>query len=150
LEVPAKVESVCRMIEVRKDLRLRRVPLGPNPVLLQLFGERIGIIDAFDIATGARVLVPVPGTADIGATVETAYPETLLVAKAMYRVQAGESGSYDNHIEICTSGAGSHGKLSPFSCDACHYQVIFRSASHRPNGGTLSAMDIHLICTASH
>ena len=64
LDVAAQVEAVGDVVEVAQDLGLRRVALGPLPLLLELVGEPVGVLQALDVAARAGVAVPVPGAAD--------------------------------------------------------------------------------------
>ena len=64
LDVGAETKTVGDVVGVFQNLRLRRVALAPVPFLLQLFGERIGILHALDVAARAGIAVPVPGAAD--------------------------------------------------------------------------------------
>ncbi len=61
--VAAKVEAVGDVLEISQDLRLRGVALGPCPGLLQVVVERVGVVDAFDVAPRSRVAIPVPRAA---------------------------------------------------------------------------------------
>ena len=62
LDFLPKLKTVCDVIGVLLNFRLRRVALGPFPVLLQLFREGIGVFDTLNIDTRAGVAVPVPRT----------------------------------------------------------------------------------------
>ena len=64
LDVAAQVEAVGDVVDVAQDLRLGGVALGPVPLLLELVGERVRVVQALDVAARARVAVPVPGAAD--------------------------------------------------------------------------------------
>ena len=61
--VPAQVEPVGHVVRVGEDLGLRRVALGPLPLLLELVGELVRVLHALDVAAGSRVPVPVPRAA---------------------------------------------------------------------------------------
>ena len=67
LNIGAQIETVGDVVGVFQNFRLRRVALTPVPVLLQLVGERIGILHAFDVTAGAWIAVPVPGASDATA-----------------------------------------------------------------------------------
>src|SRR6185369_7696452 len=67
LDVRTQVEAICDVVGVFQNLRLRRVTLAPVPFLLQLFGERIGVLHALDVAARAGIAVPVPGATDARA-----------------------------------------------------------------------------------
>src|SRR5690606_17965395 len=64
LHVAHEIKALGYMIDVGEDLRLSRVALRPAPLLLQLVVERVGVFEAFDIATRAWIFVPEPCAAD--------------------------------------------------------------------------------------
>src|SRR5215831_9970060 len=64
LYVGSQIQPVSNKINVSKDLRLRRIILGPAPLLLDLVGERVGVLHALDVAARARISVPKPCSAD--------------------------------------------------------------------------------------
>jgi hypothetical protein len=70
LNVAAQVEAVGDVVGVTQDLRLRRIALGPNPLLLQLLGKLVGILHALYVAARAWVAVPIPGAADAASGLE--------------------------------------------------------------------------------
>src|SRR5258705_5238950 len=87
------------MIDVAQDLRLRAVTLRPPPVLLQLVGERIGILQAFDVATAARIAVPEPRAADaarglVGADLQAELAQTI------DGIEAADARADDDCIEL--------------------------------------------------
>src|SRR6267378_1396304 len=70
LNVAAQLEAVGDVVSVAEDLRLRRIPLGPNPLLLQLLRKLVGILHALYVAARAWVAVPIPGAADAASGLE--------------------------------------------------------------------------------
>jgi hypothetical protein len=64
LDPIAQAEAIGHVIEVTQDLRLRRVALGPMPLLLQGFVERKRVLHALDVDARARIAVVKPGAAD--------------------------------------------------------------------------------------
>ena len=86
------------MLDVAQDLRLGGVALGPAPLLLELVGEGVGVVQALDVAAGARVAVPEPGAADAAAGLEDARRQPQ-AAQAVEHVQAGEAGADDDNVE---------------------------------------------------
>ena len=66
-DVAAQVVAVGDVVEVALDLGLGGEVLGPLPLLLELGVEAERVLEARDVAAGARVAVPVPGAADARA-----------------------------------------------------------------------------------
>src|SRR4029077_750473 len=56
-DVAAQVEAIGDVLEVREDLGLGRVALGPRPLLLELVRPRVGVGHAFDVAARPGVAV---------------------------------------------------------------------------------------------
>ena len=75
----AQVEAVGHMPGVAQELGLAGVALGPFPLLLEFLGEAVGVLDGLDVAAGAGVAVPVPGSADVVTPLERAYREPQLL-----------------------------------------------------------------------
>ena len=67
LHAAAEIEFVCDEAGVFEDFGLGGVALAPVPFLLDFVGEGELVGEAFDVAPGAGVAVPVPGTADVCA-----------------------------------------------------------------------------------
>ena len=109
LDVAAQVEPVGHELEVAQDLGLRRVALGPLPLVEELIGERELVVDALDVAAGARVAVPVPGPADAAAALDEADREAEL-AQAMERVEPAEAGADDERVKGVLLGTARHGE----------------------------------------
>src|SRR5262252_7485144 len=70
LNVAAQVKPVCHMVDVAQDFRLRRISLGPNPLLLELLRELVRILHALHIAARTWVAVPIPGAANTAPGLE--------------------------------------------------------------------------------
>jgi hypothetical protein len=98
LDFAAQVEAVGDVVGVAQDLGLRRIPLGPNPLLLQLIRELVGVLHAFHVAARAGVAVPIPGAANAASGLENAHGKAR-PAEAMQHVHAGEASSDDHRIE---------------------------------------------------
>src|SRR5262245_41513466 len=128
LHVPAQVELVGDVVQVCQRVRLGGEMLLPVPFLHQLLGKRIAIGPAFGIEAGARIAVPVPGAADIGAGLEHPRGHAQL-AQAVEHEYAGNPGANDDcvvfldlilvglfHDHVCLW----HDVFPPFElCDAC-------------------------------
>jgi hypothetical protein len=56
--------AVRHEVEVGQDFRLRREPLGPVPLLPDLGGEVVAVVDAVDVDARPRIAVVVPDPAD--------------------------------------------------------------------------------------
>src|SRR6202023_1543999 len=67
LDVAGRGEFVGETVEGALGLVLRREMLGPIPFLQQFLRKVVAVGPAFGIEAGARIAVPVPGSADIGA-----------------------------------------------------------------------------------
>ena len=94
-----QIEAVGDVIDVAQDLRLRAVALGPLPFLLQLVGERVRVLQAFDVAAAARIAVPEPGAADAAAGLEGAHLQAEL-AQAVDGVEAADARADDDGVEL--------------------------------------------------
>ncbi len=97
-DVAAKIEPVGDVLGVPKDLGLGGVALGPLPFLLQLVVEVIGVLHAVDVTAGARVPVPVPGSAHVGPGLETA-DRAARRRHPMDQVHAGEAGTDHDRVD---------------------------------------------------
>ena len=97
LHVPAQVELVGDVVQVFQRVRLGGEMLLPVPFLHQLLGKRIAIGPAFGIEAGARIAVPVPGAADIGAGLEHPRGHAQL-AQAVEHEYAGNPGANDDRV----------------------------------------------------
>src|SRR3981081_3475709 len=95
LKVAPEVKAVGHMVDVTQDLRLRAVALRPMPFLLQLVGKGIRILHAFDVAATPWIVVPVPGTANVGAGLEGAHYEAEFT-QSINRVETADPISDDN------------------------------------------------------
>ena len=97
LDGAAEVEGVGDMAGVAQDLRLRGVALGPLPLLFQLRGERVRVVERLDVAPRSRIAVPPPGAADVSGGVEAPQCQTDL-AEAVDGVHPGEAGADDHDV----------------------------------------------------
>ena len=123
LNVASQIKALCDMVGVAFYLRLTGVALAPVPLLFELFGERIGVLDAFNIHAGAGVAIPVPGATLAFSNLITLNAEATL-ACAINHVEAGKTRADNDHIELFNVGGGGH-------CDS-----LFR---HRFRGDTIPA-----------
>src|SRR6266446_683827 len=97
-DVPAKIEAIGNMVGVGEDFRLRRVLLPPIPLLVELLGEGEGVLHALDVATWARITVPIPGAAD--ATAGLKHPcRKAKPAQGMQHIHSGKARADDNRVE---------------------------------------------------
>ena len=96
--VAPQVEPVGDVLEVRQDLRLRRVPLRPVPVLLELVRPRVRVHEALDVAAGTGVPVPVPGAADTVARLDHEHAEAE-APETVQQVDAGDARTDDDDVE---------------------------------------------------
>jgi hypothetical protein len=94
---------------VLEDLGLGGVALLPLVVLLELRGERVRIGQALHVDPGARVSVPVPGAADVGAGLEHDGGQ-VEPAQLVQQVHPGEAGTDDHGVDGTGFGVG-HGGL---------------------------------------
>ncbi len=99
--VPPQVVPVGDMVEIREDLGLRREPLRPRPLVLQVFVERVGVVDTFDVAARTGIPVPVPGAADARRRLDSQHRQALRQT-AVHRIQPGEPGTDHNHVRVHT------------------------------------------------
>src|SRR5262249_40975224 len=99
LDVAAQVEAVGDMVGVFQDLGLRRIALGPFPILLELARELVGVLHALDVAARTRIAVPVPGAADALAGFDNARGEARL-AQPVEHVHASEARAHNHRIEV--------------------------------------------------
>ena len=95
----AQVEPVGDVVRVLEDLGLRRVALGPLPLLLELVGELVRVLHALDVAARARIAVPVPGAAHAAARLEHARREPE-PAQPVQHVHAGEARADDHDVVL--------------------------------------------------
>ena len=99
LDIAAQVELVGDIIEVAQRLRLTGEMLGPLPFLQQLLRERIAIGIALRIEARAGIAIPVPGAADIGASLEYPHAKTLF-AQPVELVQARHARADDDGVVV--------------------------------------------------
>ena len=101
------------MIEVRKNLGLRRILLRPLPLLLQRLMPAIAVFHAGCVAPGSRIAVPVPGATDPVACLDHLGLEPQ-GSSLVQHVQPGKPGPNNHHVELTRhghriAGAASHG-----------------------------------------
>mgnify|MGYP001828444973 CR=1 FL=1 len=99
LNITAKIETVCDVVDVFQDLSLGAIALRPTPLLLKVVGERIGVFEAVDITPTTRITVPVPSTADI----VTCFNDANTISGAAQFVQcvkSANSGADNDYIEF--------------------------------------------------
>ena len=89
-DLAAQVEAVGDVVGVSEDFRLRRILLRPVPFLVQLLGEREGILQALDVAAGAGIAIPVPRSANAAAGFVNPRGESE-PPQPMQHVQAGKA-----------------------------------------------------------
>src|SRR5687768_11737457 len=103
LHVAPEVEAIGDVVDVLQDLRLRAVALGPLPLLLQLVGEAVGILQALHVAARTGVAVPEPGPAD--ARAGFVGPDFQAhAAQAMDGIETGQAAADDGDIELALIG----------------------------------------------
>ena len=98
------------MIDVAQDVRLRSEALGPRPFLLQLIGERIGILKALDVAARARIAVPEPRPANVAPGFQHLDLQSQL-SELVERIQSGESRAHHDGIKLVTFATDPPGHL---------------------------------------
>ena len=96
-DVAAQVESVGDEVQVGLDLGLGGHGLRPHPLLLDLVGEAVRVLDALDIAARAGVAVEQPCAADILGLLQHLDPHTEF-AQTVQHVEPREPGPDDEHI----------------------------------------------------
>ena len=98
-DVAAQIEFVGHPVDVAQDLALGGVLLRPVPLLLELSGERIAVVDALHVAARTRVPIVIPGSADIGRRLEHPYRQPL-GPQFVQGVQACEAGTDNHRVQI--------------------------------------------------
>jgi hypothetical protein len=116
-DLAAQVEAVGDVVGISEDFRLRRILLRPVPFLVQLFGEREGILQALDVAAGAGIAIPVPGPADAATGFVNPCRESE-PPQPMQHVQAGKARANHDGVKLSRFGRAcytllSHGLLVP-------------------------------------
>src|SRR6185436_2686613 len=132
LEAAAQIEPIRDVVEIGQDFRMRGEALGPSPFPLQLFIERVGVVDAFEIASRSGVLIPVPHAAGALLCLETLHGESLHVSQPVGGIQAGKAGAHNYCINVSVGHAAtmlccdpSHiGLMTPM--DTCRDTCFFR------------------------
>src|SRR5690349_23726836 len=99
LDVASQVEAIGDVVHVAQNLRLRAIPFGPLPFLLQLVGERVGVLHALHVAAAAGIAVPEPRAAHPAARLVGAHLQSQL-AQAMDGVKAADACTNNDDIEL--------------------------------------------------
>ena len=97
-DVATQIELVGHEVQIRLDLGLGRHRLGPHPLLLDLLGEAVGVLDALDVAARAGIPVEQPCATDVFGLLQYSGAHTQL-AEPVQHVEAGESGADDDCVE---------------------------------------------------
>ena len=97
-DVAAKVEAVGNEIQIGLDLGLGRHRLRPHPFLLDLLGEAVRVLDAFDVTPRTGIAVVEPSATDVFGHLQHADPKPELT-QPMQRVQAGKSRTDHERVE---------------------------------------------------
>ena len=95
------------MVGVALYLRLTGIALAPVPLLFELFGERIGVLDAFNIDTGTGVAIPVSGATLARSNLIALNAETTLPC-AIDHVEASKARPNNHHVDVFNVGGGGH------------------------------------------
>jgi hypothetical protein len=89
---------------------------------LDLFGEAVRVLDAFDVAPGARIPVDQPRSADGVGHLQHDGAQTL-PSQFLQHVEPGEAGTDDHRIE---SGiVDSRHLVLPFECSNSLYRKAY-------------------------
>src|SRR4029077_11883 len=98
-DVAAEVVLVGDVAQIAEDLGLRRVSFRPLPLGLELRIEAVRVVDALDVAPGARVAVPVPRAAHVVAALDDGgcEPET---PQPVEHVEASEPGTHHDDVGL--------------------------------------------------
>ena len=98
-DVAAKIfEPVGDEVQISLHLGLGRHRLRPHPFLLDLLGEAVRVLDAFDVTARARIAVVEPSPADVFGHLQHADPKAELT-QPMQCVQAGKSRTNHERVE---------------------------------------------------
>ena len=103
LDAVAQAEPIGGVVQVGEDLGLGGVALGPLPFAREVILEAVLVLQAFDIAAGAGVAIPVPGAANTIAGFDYAGAHAEL-AQAVEHVQPCEARADDDGIELGGGG----------------------------------------------
>ena len=98
LDVAAQIEPVGDVVGIAEDLRLGGVALAPVPLLLQLRGERVRVVERLDVAACPGVAVPPPRPAHAAGGLEAAHGQTE-PAQPVDGVHPGEPRPDDHDVE---------------------------------------------------
>ena len=89
-DVLTQVKTISDVIRIPKDLRLSSVSFRLYPVLLKFVRPAIRVLHALDIATCARISVPVPSSTDAVTFLQTLDHKSLF-SQSMQHVHTGKS-----------------------------------------------------------
>jgi hypothetical protein len=98
-DVATQFEAIGDEVQVLLDLCLRRQQLAPCPLLLDLIGEAVAVLDALDVAARPRIAIEQPRAADGIGSLEDAGPHPEL-AHLVQRVQPREPCSDDDDVQL--------------------------------------------------
>ena len=120
LDVLAQVEAVGDIVHPALDFRLAREFLAPAPALVEILGKQILVDIAFRVEARAGIPVPVPGSADIGCSVERLHVQSLAAQKVQL-VKTRDARPDHGRIELQGRfGAG----CGPFGCGGFGHRFI--------------------------
>ena len=109
-DVAAQIELLIDVTKIATKLVPGREPLGPGPVAPEVLAGELVHRDV-GIDAGARIAVPVPNAAQVGAGLEQPHREPQL-AQAMELVETGEPRADHQDVERLDGlGFGRHGGL---------------------------------------
>ena len=99
IDIVMEVKFICNMIGILQNLWLRRIFLGPFPLLLQFFTKRIGILHTFNVTASARITIPIPRATNAAPSLINPYskPQT---AQSMEHIKAAKTSSNDDSIKF--------------------------------------------------
>ena len=99
LDVAPEVELVGNVVQIPFGFRLAGKMLLPVPFVEQFLRKGISVRPTFGVKPGAGITVPVPGTADAGASLEHPRRQAKF-AQAVELIKAGDPGTNDDRVEI--------------------------------------------------
>ena len=100
-DVAAQVQPIGDEVEVRLDLGLGGHRLRPHPLLLDLVGEAVGVLDALDVAARTGIPVEQPGAADLVGPLDDDGPQAEL-SQPVQCIETGEPGTDHDRVEATT------------------------------------------------
>ena len=99
LDVTPQVELVGDIVTIAQGFRLAGKMLGPFPFLQQFLRKGIAIGIAFGIEARAGIAIPVPGAADIGASLEHTDAQAQLT-QPVELIHARQPGADDDGVVV--------------------------------------------------